>query len=113
MGEVAAVPDHAEEGVRQLGAAWTDGLTDGVDVGGVYFRVTDDTDMLDGFDLLGGEAEEAGLEIAGDTVIRDRVLQTTAKKRIIQPVATGTEAVHEGRLKAEEGIRKSALICER
>jgi len=87
-----------------------------VNVGGVHLGIADDTDLLDGFELLPGEAKETGLEVAGDAVIRHRILQAITEKRIIQPVATGAEAL-EGHWKLPNayfvagGTDGSVSIC--
>jgi hypothetical protein len=73
----------------------------GVDVGRVHLGVADDTNLLGGLELLPGEAKETGLEVAGDAVVGDRTLQPVPEKRIIQPVATGAETIHTGRLEAK------------
>lgn len=61
--------------------------------GGVHLGVADPTNTLDGFELLGGEADQTGLKTTGDAAARHRALQAILEKRIIQPVATGTEAL--------------------
>ena len=93
MREVAFVPDHAEQGLLQFCAARAGGLPDGVDIGGVHLGVADDADSLDGVELLCREAKQTRLEVPGDAIVRDRALQAIPKKRIVQPVAPGAEAV--------------------
>jgi len=58
MREATFIPNHAEQCLFQFLAAPAGRLPDGVDISGVHLGIADDADLLDGLELLRGEAKQ-------------------------------------------------------